>query len=73
MVDCKATQGPIANNFKLSSSQSPKSEAEKAEMNIVPYVGGVSSLMYVNVCTRTYLAYVVSLVSRFMGKLWNEH
>ena len=42
-------------------------------MSRVPYASAIGSLMYVMVCTRPYLAHVVSVVSRFMSDPCKEH
>lgn len=42
-------------------------------MNEVPYAQVVGSLMYAMVCTKTDIAYVVSVVSRFMSDPGKEH
>ena len=42
-------------------------------MSHVPYSNAIESLMYVMVCTRPDLAYVVSIVSRFMHNPGNAH
>jgi len=36
-------------------------------MESTPYASGVGSIMYVMVCSRPDLAYVVNIVSRFMA------
>lgn len=46
MSSCKPVNLPLGNHFKLSSEQSPQTEAEKVEMELVPYANVVGSLMY---------------------------
>ena len=58
----------MAQHFKLSHQNSPKSEEEANYMKNVPYANAVGSLMYVMICARPDLAYIVSLVSKYMGK-----
>ncbi|KAH9668944.1 hypothetical protein KPL70_021590 [Citrus sinensis] len=72
MQDCKPVQTPLGPQFKLSAA--PTSEDE-SQMNEFPYAQAVESLMYAMVCTRSDIAYAVSVVSRFLscpGKVhWN--
>ena len=57
MQDAKPMSTPLANHFKLSSSQCPKNEC----------------LMYAMVCNRPDLAHVVSIVSKYMANPRIEH
>ncbi|KAH9669014.1 hypothetical protein KPL70_021617 [Citrus sinensis] len=72
MQDCKPVQTPLGPQFKLSAA--PTSEDE-SQMNEFPYAQVVGSLMYAMVCTRSDIAYAVSVVSRYLscpGKVhWN--
>ena len=52
---------------------SPQSEADRQEMNTIPYASAVGSLMYAMLCTRPDLAYAVSVVSRFQSNPGKEH
>ena len=45
MSDCKPVGTPMAPGSNLSSDQSPQSVDEKAEMENVPYINAVGSLM----------------------------
>ena len=73
MQDCKPVSTPLPINYKLSSSMSPSSEAERMEMARVPYASAVGSLMYAMICTRPDIAQAVGLVSRFMANPGREH
>lgn len=73
MEDAKPVTTPIAAHFKLSSSQSPKTDDEKERMSTVPYASAIGSIMYAMVCSRPDLAYGISLISRFMGRPGEEH
>ncbi|KAH9659867.1 hypothetical protein KPL70_024018 [Citrus sinensis] len=72
MQDCKPVQTPLSPQFKLSAA--PTSEDE-SQMNEFPYAQAVGSLMYAMVCTKSDIAYAVSVVSRYLscpGKVhWN--
>ena len=68
MEKAKVVSTPLATHFKLSSKQSPSNEAEKLDMQRVPYAFAVGSLMYAMVCTKPNIAHVVGIVSRFFFK-----
>jgi len=70
MSSVKPVSTPLANHFKLSSNQCPKTDKEVAE---VPYASVVGCLMYAMVCTRPDLAHVVSQVSKYMSKPDRQH
>ena len=62
----KPVMTPLSGQFKLSSTQAPSTEVERAYMSKIPYANLVGSLMYAMVCTKPDLAYPISMVSRFM-------
>ncbi|KAE8712607.1 hypothetical protein F3Y22_tig00110239pilonHSYRG00035 [Hibiscus syriacus] len=63
----------LANHFKLSSEQCPKTYKETEDMEKVPYSNVVGCLMYAMVCTRPDLAHVVSQVCKYMSKPGKQH
>ncbi|KAK2425531.1 secreted RxLR effector protein [Trifolium repens] len=73
MSNSKAVTTPLANHFKLTLDQCPKSDSEIEYMSKVPYVSAVGCLMYAMVCTRPDLAPVVSQVCKFMSKPGKHH
>ena len=73
MDDAKALSTPLANHFRLSTNQCPKTEDEVKDMSKVPYVSAVGCLMYPMVCTRPDLAHVVSVVSKFISNPGRMH
>ncbi|RDX80458.1 hypothetical protein CR513_38996, partial [Mucuna pruriens] len=66
MENAKAMSTALANHFKLSSRHSPSNEAEKTNMNKVPYAYVVGSLIYAMVCTRPDIVHV-GIVSKFLS------
>jgi hypothetical protein len=42
-------------------------------MSHVPYLSADSNLMYIMVCTRPYIAYVVGFLKRYMSKPGKDH
>ena len=73
MDKAKPVNCPLADHFKLSSSQCPTSDEEKNEMQKIPYASAVGSLMYAMVCTRLNIAHAVRVVSRFLSDPGKEH
>ena len=73
MSNSKTVLTPLAQHFKLSANQMPKTDYERDQMASVPYASAVGSIMYVMVCTRPDIAYALSMVSRFMGNPGKEH
>uniref|UniRef100_A0A3Q7I567 Reverse transcriptase Ty1/copia-type domain-containing protein n=1 Tax=Solanum lycopersicum TaxID=4081 RepID=A0A3Q7I567_SOLLC len=71
--DAKPRTTPLANHFKLSKEQSPKTVEECDHMTLVPYASAVGSLMYVMVCTRPDIAHAVGVVSTYMANPGKEH
>ncbi|KAE8699949.1 hypothetical protein F3Y22_tig00110569pilonHSYRG00219 [Hibiscus syriacus] len=68
MSSAKPVSTPMANHFKLSSEQCPKTDKEVEDMAKVPYSNVVGCLMYAMVCTRPDLAHTVSQVCKYMSK-----
>ncbi|XP_042041496.1 secreted RxLR effector protein 161-like [Salvia splendens] len=66
---------PLAQQFKLSTEQCPKTDSERREMDKIPYASIVGSIMYTMVCTRPDLSHAISVASRFMSnpgiELWH--
>ena len=71
--DAKPSTIPLANHFKLSKEQSPKTTEERDHIALVPYSSAVGSLLYVMVCTRPDIAHAVGVVSRYMVNPGKEH
>jgi len=60
MNNVKPASTPLAAKFKFSKHLSLKTENEKSCMSQVPYSSAVGNIMYLMVCTRPDIAYVVS-------------
>ncbi|XP_075088620.1 secreted RxLR effector protein 161-like [Nicotiana tabacum] len=73
MNGCKSMDTPIARGETLSLEMCPKTENEKKDMSRVPYSSVVRSLMYVMMCTRPNICYIVSLVSRYQSNPGRDH
>lgn len=73
MTYAKPVSTPFASHFRLSAQMSLKTDEEKKYMQDIPFASAVGSLMYAMVCTRPDLAYVVSMVSRYMVNPGKQH
>ena len=73
MENSKPISIPLARHFRLSMTQCPQFEVERNEMDFVPYVNAIGSLMYAMVCSRLDIVHSVSVLSRFMANLGREH
>lgn len=66
MVDAKPVHTPVAAGFVLSKQQDPKNEAEKKEMEQIPYRMLVGCLLWIANWTRPDIAFATSMVSQFL-------
>ena len=73
MATTKPVYTPLKLFIRLSKLNTTQSESEKEYMSRIPYANEVGGLIYVMVCTRSYLAQVISVVSRYIGKLGKKH
>ncbi|XP_075096154.1 secreted RxLR effector protein 161-like [Nicotiana tabacum] len=65
MQDCRPGIAPVVKGDQLSKDQCPKNEVKMRTMKDVPYVSVVGCLMYIQVCTRPDIAFVVNMFGRF--------
>jgi hypothetical protein len=65
MADCKPVGTPMLPGQKLTSAESPKTPDECREMENIPYINAVGSLMYLATMTRPDIAYTVGVLARF--------
>ena len=73
MHSCSSCAAPIQKGDKLTKSQCPQDEKERAEMEKVPYASSVGSLMYAQVCTRPDIAFVVNALGRYLSNPGLNH
>jgi hypothetical protein len=73
MSDSKYVCSPLASHFKLSSKQCPSSDEEQNEIKKVLYAPIIDSLIYIMVCTKPNIAYIVGIVSQFLSNPSKEH
>ncbi|KAL0307705.1 UNVERIFIED_CONTAM: Retrovirus-related Pol polyprotein from transposon TNT 1-94 [Sesamum calycinum] len=73
MNKAKPVSTPLANHFKLSIEQCPKTDREVEDIAKLPYASVVGCLMYAMVCTCPDLAHAVSQVYKYMSKPGRHH
>jgi len=73
MADCKPVGTPMLPGLNLSSQHSPKTPEGKQEMENIPYINAVSSLMYLAIMTCPDIAYAVGVLARFNSNPGMEH
>ncbi|XP_031265285.1 secreted RxLR effector protein 161-like [Pistacia vera] len=73
MADAKPVTILLASHFTLSKSQCPRTEPEMIKMEHIPYANVIGSLMYAMISTRSDLAFVISLLSRYMSNPSMDH
>ena len=57
----------------MTIENSPKIKEEVEYMEEIPYASVVGSIMYAMVCSKSDLAYVIGMISRFMSNSGREH
>lgn len=73
MADCKPISTPMDPNQRLTKDMSPKTSAEKEEMEKIPYQEAVGRLLYISQGTRPDIAYAVNTVSKFNSSHGKAH
>ena len=64
---------PFRHRVPLSNDQRPKTLMEENMMRQVPYASAMGSLMYVMLCTRPDICYLVDMVSRYQSNPRPKH
>ncbi|KAJ4713080.1 Retrovirus-related Pol polyprotein from transposon TNT 1-94 [Melia azedarach] len=73
MQDCKPGDTPVVKGDKFNLKQCLKNDIEKKEMQKIPYVSAIGSLIYTQVCTRPDIAYVTGMMGRYLSNLGVDH
>ena len=73
MSRCKPGNTPVTKGDKFSLKQYPKNDFQHKEMQKIPYASAVGSLMQVQVCTRSDLAYIVGMLGRYLSNPGMDH
>ena len=64
---CSPRKAPVVKGDKFSRGQCPQNDEERDQMKIVPYYSAIGNLMYAQVCTRPDIAFVVSVLGRYLS------
>ena len=73
MENSKKGTLPFRHGVHLSKEQSPKTLEQKKHMSRIPFASTAGSLMYVMLCTRPDICYVVGIVNRYQSDPGEEH
>jgi len=73
MDKCSASPVPIQKRDKFSLMQCPKNDLERKQMENIPYVSVVGSLMYAQTCMRPYISFAVGMLGRYQSNPGLEH
>ncbi|KAG8182314.1 hypothetical protein JTE90_013918 [Oedothorax gibbosus] len=63
--DAKTVTTPMDPNQTLPTEMCPKNDAERSEMEDIPYQSSIGSLMYLSVATRPDITRSVNFLSQF--------
>ena len=66
MQSCSSVKVPIVKSDIFSKAQCPPNDIERDQMKVAPYSSMVGSLMYAQVCTRLDIAFVFSVLGRYL-------
>ena len=73
MQPCSSGKAPIVKGDRFSKGQRPQNDIERYQMKAVPYSSVVGSLMYAQLCTSLDIAFVVSVLGRYLSDLGQSH
>ncbi|XP_068655789.1 secreted RxLR effector protein 161-like [Aristolochia californica] len=73
MKDCSPSVAPIVKGDMFNLNQCPNNDFEREQMKDIPYASAVGSLMYVQVCTRPDIAFVVGMLGRYQSNPGLDH
>jgi len=73
MHDCKSFDTLVTKGDKFSLNQCPKGNLKIQELQKTLYALVVGSLMYVKICTRQDIAYIVRVLGRYLSSLGMDH
>ena len=73
MENAKPVSTLLANHFRLSTTQCPKTYDDVQDMSKVPYASAIGCLMHAMGCTIPDLTHVVSVVSKFLSNPRRSH
>ncbi|KAG8187946.1 hypothetical protein JTE90_027717 [Oedothorax gibbosus] len=65
MEDVKTVTSHMDPNQKLTTEMCPKNDAERSQVEDIPYHSLIGSLMYLSVATRPDITHSVNFLSQF--------
>ena len=73
MKICSPSVAPILKGDKLDLNHCPKNDFEREHIKNIPYASSIGSLMYVQVCARPDIAFVVGVLGRYHSNPGLDH
>ena len=73
MSGCKSRNTSVTKGDKFSLKHCPKNDFEHKKMQKIPYASAVESFMYVQVCTRPDLTFILGMLGRYLSNLGIDH
>jgi hypothetical protein len=73
MENCSTSVALIQNGDKFSLMQCPQNELERKQMEGIPYVSTIGSLMYTQTCTRPDISFAVGILGRYQSNPGMDH
>ena len=73
MQSCSSYKAPIVKSDRFSKGRCPHNDIGIDDMKVVPYSSIVDNLMYVQVCTRPDIAFVVGVLGRYLSDPGQSH
>ena len=73
MQSCLSGKASIVKGDRFSKGQCPHNDIKGNQMKAIPYSSVVGSLMYAQVCTHPDIAFIVSLLNRYLGDSGQSH
>ena len=73
MQSCSSSKTPIVKGDRFFKGQWPHNDIERDHMKAFPYSSVVGSLMYAQVCTCPDIAFIVSVLGRYLSDPGQRH
>ena len=70
---CSSGKASIVKGDRFNKGQYPQNDIERDQMKAVPYSLVVCSLMHAQICTYPYIAFLVSLLGRYLSEPGQSH
>ena len=73
MQSCSSSKALIVKGDRFSKGQCPHNDIKRDQMKSVSYSSVMGNLMYVQVCTRPDIAFVVGMLGRYLSDPSQSH